>query len=82
MSGMSIEWRDYGIRIWQGHDDWVDVFCSGLLQYSRNNQGCGMQMNADEGTSEYQHVMALCDNVRSEILDLDKYLRGVEGERA
>lgn len=75
---MSITWSDYDVRVWHGHDDWVDVGCYGRLQYSRSNQGRGMQMNADEGTPEYQHVMALCDSVRSAVLDLDNYLEGLE----
>ena len=76
--GMSnITWRDYDIRIWHGHDDWVDVDCYGKLDYARSNQGHGMQTLADEGSPEWERVLELCDAVRDAMLELDGYLEGL-----
>jgi len=72
-----VNWKDYQIRIWSDKTHWVNVDRIGCLQYSRSDQGCGMQCQAEPDSPEYQHVMALCDNVRDAVLALDDYLEGM-----
>lgn len=67
--------NDYDVRVWGTKDKWVDIDLYQALQYARSDMGSGMQTLANDGTPEYQHVKALCDKVRTAMLDLDSFLR-------